>query len=402
MKHLYVMQNSILDYEWGSYTFIPELLGLDSPSLRPQAELWMGAHPKAPSMICIDGTWTPLNSVLKSKSEFFLGKNAVQTYGLEIPYLVKVLSARKALSIQAHPNKQFAEQGFLKENLAQIPFNDPKRNYRDPNHKPECICALTDFYALCGFRKIETINNLISELHIAEFVPILELLHHQNRALGLCHFFRAINQISGSNRKQLISKAIKSAKSLVHKDPCYSWILRLYEDYPDDMGILAPLYLNWIHLQPTQALFLESGVVHAYLEGSGIEIMANSDNVLRCGITEKNKDIDELSRIVDFQEKEIDLFNVPLHNKNEYTYPVKAQEFVLSVINLDGNITVERPMQRSLDIILCTEGNASISLVDIDESLDVHQGISILIPFAVNSYSIYGKATLYKVSVGSM
>ena len=393
------MKNSIQEYAWGSHTAIADLLGNKVPSTKPQAELWMGAHPKASSLVKYDDKWLSLLELIKQFPADILGKEIAAKFDNKLPYLFKVLAASKPLSIQAHPDIKQAKQGFERENRLKIPLDSPNRNYKDENHKPECICALTHFLALYGFRKISEIISLMEKICLKVLDKELSHLKRQPNSEGLKSFFHSLITINGQRKKQIIKHAITNAQKLSKANSGFKWMINLYKEYPDDMGIFAPVLLNLISLKPGQALFLPSGELHAYLDGLGIELMANSDNVLRGGLTKKHIDVPELLKILNFEEKEVNIL-IPQKNKDcERVYHTMAEEFVLSVISDEKNISYTSPEKRSVEIILCTDGKASITDISINENILLKKGTSVIIPSSVNKYGIEGKATLYKASV---
>jgi mannose-6-phosphate isomerase len=399
MKKICLMKNTIQEYAWGSHTAIADLMGNQSPSTIPQAELWMGAHPKAPSLVKYDDKWVSLLDLIKKFPADILGKEIAAKFGNKLPYLFKVLAASKPLSIQAHPSIKQAKQGFERENRLGIPLDSPNRNYKDENHKPECICALTPFLALYGFRKISEIISLMKKICLKVLDKELNNLKRQPNSEGLKSFFHSLITMNNPRKKQIIELAITNAKKLSEDNQGFKWIVNLYKEYPNDIGIFAPILLNLISLKPGQALFLPSGELHAYLDGLGVELMANSDNVLRGGLTKKYIDVPELIRVLNFEEKKVDIL-ISKKNKNcEKFYNVPAEEFVLSVISDEKNLSYISPEKRSVEIILCTDGKASISDVGMKENIPLTKGTSIIIPSSVKKYKIEGKATLYKASV---
>ena len=399
MKKICLMKNTIQEYAWGSHTAICDLMGNKSPSEKPQAELWMGAHPKASSLVKYDDKWLSLLDLIKQYPVDILGKDIAVKFDNKLPYLFKVLAAAKPLSIQAHPSLKQAKEGFKKENRLGIPLDYPTRNYRDKNHKPECICALTSFVALYGFRKISEIISLMEKICQKVLDKELINLKSQSNSEGLKSFFQSLITINNRRKKQIIEHAITNAQKLSEDNTGFKWVVNLYKENPDDMGIFAPIFLNLISLKPGQALFLPSGELHAYLDGFGIELMANSDNVLRGGLTKKHIDVPELIRVLNFEEKEVDVL-MPQKNKEcEGVYYSIAEEFVLSVIYDEKNISYTSPEKRSVEIILCTDGKASVTDISINENITLTRGTSVIIPSSVKKYKIEGKATLYKASV---
>ena len=283
MRKIGLLKNTIQEYAWGSRSAIPELLGQSVPADKPQAELWMGAHPKAPSQVFFDGIWRSLPEVIQESPEETLGQKVAARFSNELPFLFKVLAAAKPLSIQAHPNKEQAWQGFARENELGIPFDAPHRNYRDDNHKPEIICALTPFWALNGFRRIEETLSLLEEAKIAGLAEIVSFLRSHSNRDGLKKFFNHLMTMDSGKQGKIVEQAVNFAEKQTPEKPSWTWMIKLNEAYPGDIGVLSPLFLNLVRLEPQQAMYLPAGELHGYLEGVGIELMANSDNVLRGG-----------------------------------------------------------------------------------------------------------------------
>ena len=394
-----LLENTIQEYVWGSYTAIPELLGNDSPANTPQAELWMGAHPKAPSIVRCNGKWISLLELIDKNSHDILGKKVAQRFKNRLPYLFKVLAAAKPLSIQAHPSKEQACEGFDRENRLGIPLGAPNRNYKDENHKPECICALTSFWALNGFRKIPDMISLMGRICPPGLKKDFDMFRQQPNSRGLKEFFKAMMIMDRTTQNQIISDVVKNADHLKDKNAAYQWIIDLHEEYPSDIGILSPIILNLICLEPGQAMFLPAGTLHAYLDGVGIELMANSDNVLRGGLTPKHVDVKELLNVLNFEERDINILKMDKINPCEHQYESHAEEFVLSVIAVKTDMNYYSPDKRYVEILLCTDGDALV--VDFAENKTVHinKGMSILIPAVVKKYGIKGDAVFYKAAV---
>ena len=399
MKTIGLLKNTVQEYAWGSYTAIPELLGKDSPSNRPQAELWMGAHPKAPSMVNCEGKWISLIELIENNPIDILGKEVADSYSNRLPYLLKVLAAAKPLSIQAHPDLKQASTGFERENSLGIPLNAFNRNYKDDNHKPECICALTPFWALNGFRKISVILSLMEKICPQNFKKELDDLRNQPDQVGLKRFFNDLMTMDLHRQKLLINDAVKNAQKLSGHDQVFEWMVNLHNEYQEDIGIFSPVILNLICLEPGQAMFLPAGELHAYLDGVGIELMANSDNVLRGGLTPKHVDVPELLKVLNFEEREINILSAQKSSDCEYVYLTPADEFELFVITDDKGIDYISSEKRSIEIILCTDGKALISDIDNNIAIDLNKGVSVVIPACVKNYTINGKATIYKASV---
>ncbi len=394
MNRIVTLKNPILDYSWGSRTAIADLLGQPCPSDGPQAELWMGAHPKAPSTLLWEDRTVALSELISRYPKDVLGPDAAKRFNGRLPYLFKVLAADQPLSIQAHPDRNQARKGYERENALGIPLDAPHRNYRDDNHKPECICALTPFWGLNGFRRIEDMLDYFRRLAVSCLDPELELLQTGN----LPGFFESLMTMGDLRKRRVTAEVGDLARTAEADDPVFRWISSLDRAYPSDIGILSPILLNLVCLRPGQAMFLGSGELHAYLEGTGVELMANSDNVLRGGLTPKHVDVPELLRVVNFEERRIDILKPAPVGPTERRYPCRAEEFDLSVVDVaEGNPHRSRK-KRSVEILLCTAGRLRV-IEENDRERVVKKGASFLVPAAAPPYRIEGAGTLYKAAV---
>lgn len=399
MKRIAVLENTIQPYAWGSLTAIADLMGCSSPADQPQAELWMGAHPKAPSNVVLDGRTSSLADITAEDPVEMLGQKAADRFGNRIPYLFKVLAAAQPLSIQAHPDKTQAQKGFAAENRRNIPLDAGHRNYRDDNHKPECICALTPFWGLNGFRPIAETVDYLSRCCPNGLKNELGLLCDRSRPDRLKIFFTSLMSLRNETRHKVIDEALNQAQNRIDEDAAFRWVVALHAAYPSDIGVLAPLFLNLVCLEPGQAMFLQAGELHAYLDGLGIELMANSDNVLRGGLTPKHVDLPELLRVLNFDEKKIDILSPVKIREYELVYDTPAEEFRLSVVCLSADRSYLSPKRRSVEILLCTDGEAIMTDAGGKETLQVQKGKSVVVPAAVDRYRIDGQAVLYKAAV---
>jgi mannose-6-phosphate isomerase len=290
---IYRLENVVQPYAWGSTTAIADLLGQPSPAPEPQAELWMGTHSQGPSMVIADGGRIPLQQLIEQQPHDILGPDIVLRFGKALPYLFKVLAAARPLSIQAHPSKDQAEAGFSREDREGKPLDAPDRSYRDDNHKPEIICALTPFWGLNGFGRPSDAAELLAPVCPKALEDGFQRLTSP-QGQGLREFFTAMLTLSADQRQTAARQVVKKATPRAEASPVYRWMVDLALAYPADMGILSPALLNLICLAPGQAMYLPAGQLHAYLDGVGIELMANSDNVLRGGLTPKHVDVPEL------------------------------------------------------------------------------------------------------------
>ncbi|MBX9424892.1 MULTISPECIES: mannose-6-phosphate isomerase, class I [Streptomyces] len=314
--------NTVRPYAWGSTTAIPELLGI-APSGEPQAEMWMGAHPGAPSRT----ERGSLNELIDADPVRELGQRSVDKFGPRLPFLLKVLAAGAPLSLQVHPDLAQARAGHAAEEAAGVPVDAPHRTYKDANHKPELICALTPFDGLCGFRAPAEAADLIAALGVDSLKPYVDLLHAHPEEAALREVLTALLTADPDEMAHTVAEATAAADRLGGAHAPYA---SLAHHYPSDPGVIAAMLLNRVRLQPGEALYLGAGVPHAYLDGLGVEIMANSDNVLRCGLTPKHIDVPELLRVVRFEPVDPTVLRPEASPAGEEVYDTPIDEFRLS------------------------------------------------------------------------
>jgi mannose-6-phosphate isomerase len=350
------LANTVRPYAWGSTTAIPELLGV-APTGEPQAEMWMGAHPGAPSRVTRGGEADqPLSDVIAAAPERELGEAAVSKFGPRLPFLLKLLAAAAPLSLQVHPDLAQARDGYGAEENAGVPVDAPHRNYKDANHKPELICALTPFDGLCGFRAPAAAAELLAGLEVDSLKPYVDLLHAQPEDAALREVLTAVLTADPQEMAATVAEAAAAAERLGGAYAPYAEIAR---HYPGDPGVIAAMLLNHIQLQPGEALFLGAGVPHAYLDGLGVEIMANSDNVLRCGLTPKHVDVPELLRIVRFEATEPAVLRPEASPSGEEVYNTPIDEFRLSRYVLAPDAEPRDVTASTPQILLCTAGGVT-------------------------------------------
>ncbi|MDR1277532.1 MAG: mannose-6-phosphate isomerase, class I [Treponema sp.] len=346
MNELFKLKNTVKHYDWGSPAYIPRLLGISGKGL-PWAELWMGVHPGGPSETEFRGKPLGLAELIGGDPKTFLGEKAAEQFGA-LPFLFKFLAASKPLSIQAHPNQEQAWRGFDRENREGIALNAPNRNYKDSNHKPEILCALSPFAAMCGFREPEEIRRGLARFLGGASPSLRQGMSPLPRALAgetagavsqvLRNFFSALFTLSAGTRQEL-TRYIKTLGAGAAKtdagtgEAVNKYMAVFAEHYPGDPAIIAPLYLNLLELRPGEAVYLEAGVLHAYIEGFAVELMANSDNVLRGGLTPKHIDVPELMRIIDFSPRRPEIQSPGESAPLWYSYAAPCGEFSLSVMN---------------------------------------------------------------------
>ena len=399
MKEISILKNPVQEYTWGSKTAIQALLGEKRSKGKPMAELWMGAHPKAPSEVFIRGRWRPLDQVIDMDPEGILGRRVAEKFFRRLPFLFKVLAAEKPLSIQVHPNVAQAREGFTRENDHHIPLDAPNRNYKDENHKPEILCALTPFECLKGFRNVDEIIHFLEKLPSSLLSDELGLLKEKPDTVGLKEFFSKIMMLDRERQNHLVSETARFSREYAEKDQVFYWIANLNREYPGDIGVLAPAILNLLTLNPGEAIYVSAGMPHTYLHGVGVELMANSDNVLRGGLTPKYIDVPELLQITDFKAETAHKTMSVIDDTGLKLYRTPAEEFLLSAIALDRRGEFNSPQGCSVEILICVEGQATIEDLGAGHRLPLSRGSSVVIPAAVPQYRIEGRATIYKASV---
>ncbi|WP_408662486.1 mannose-6-phosphate isomerase, class I [Jatrophihabitans sp.] len=330
------LHNAIREYAWGSVRAIPDLLGVE-PTGRPAAELWMGAHPDEPSRWAEHPDRPALDELIAADPRHWLGEASLAAFGPRLPFLMKVLAAERALSIQVHPSRAQAEAGFAAEERAGLPRGSAGRNYCDANHKPELAYALTDFEAFCGFRPVPATLELLAELAVPGLACYLSMLAGPD---GLRATFTSLLGLAGDARAELVAATVAGCRRLAERDSPWAGVARASvlaaEDFPGDIGAVLALLLNHVRLAPGEAIYLGAGNVHAYLRGVCIEILANSDNVLRCGLTPKHVDVPELLRVADFTSLAEPRWQPSRTAPGQRVFEVPVPDFRLSVLELSG------------------------------------------------------------------
>lgn len=348
------LNNSLQNYAWGSKTALTELYGIENPQGLPMAELWMGAHPKSPSTVEVNGEARSLREVIDADKVVTLGNAVAERFG-ELPFLFKVLCADQPLSIQVHPSKAAAEEGFARENAAGIPLSAAERNYKDANHKPELVYALTPFQAMNGFRELHEIVSLLEPVAGAH-PQIAHFLENADEA-NLAKLLATLLSLQDEAKSRAIG-VLKSALNAREGEP-WQTIKSIASDYPDDSGLFSPLLLNVITLQPGEAMFLFAETPHAYLKGVALEVMANSDNVLRAGLTPKFIDIPELLANLKFQAKPAaTLLTQPQRDGETLKFPIPVEDFAFAIHGLSA--AQQALAQNSAALLFCIEGQAVI------------------------------------------
>ncbi|MBX9398632.1 mannose-6-phosphate isomerase, class I [Streptomyces sp. TRM72054] len=378
------LDNTIRPYAWGSTTAIPQLLGVE-PTGEPQAEMWMGAHPGAPSRTD-RGT---LVDVIAAAPEKELGAAAVTKFGPSLPFLLKILAAGAPLSLQVHPNLEQAQEGYEEEERRGVPVDAPHRNYKDANHKPELICALTEFDGLCGFRDPRQAADLLDGLGVDSLKPYVDLLRAHPEDAALREVLTAVLTADPEEMARTVAEATAACARL---GGAYTAYADLAHHYPGDPGVIAAMLLHHVRLQPGEALYLGAGIPHAYLNGLGVEIMANSDNVLRCGLTPKHVDVPELLHIVRFQPSDPGVLRPEASPDGEEVYETPIDEFRLSRYVLPEGGTTHDLTRATPQILLCTAGSVRTG------EHELRPGQSVFVP-AGEKAEVSGTGTLFRATV---
>lgn len=392
------LSNTVRPYAWGSTTAIPALLGVD-PTGEPQAEMWMGAHPGAPSRITRTGPATspdaappapqPLTDVIAADPVGELGQAAVEKFGPRLPFLLKLLAAGAPLSLQVHPDLAQAQRGYADEERRSVPVDAAHRTYKDANHKPELICALTPFDGLCGFRRPIEAAEAMEGLGVDSLKPYADLLRAHPEEAALREVLTAILTADPAQMTETVTAAAAAAERL---GGAYAPYARIAHHFPGDAGVIAAMLLNYVQLQPGEALFLGAGVPHAYLDGLGVEIMANSDNVLRCGLTPKHIDVPELLRIVRFEATDPGILRPEASPSGEEVYETPVDEFRLSRFDLSTGAAPVDLTAATPQILLCTAGAPRTG------DLGLVPGDSVFVP-AGEKAEVSGTGTLFRATV---
>lgn len=383
-------------YAWGGFHFIPDLLGIPNPENKPFAEYWMGAHPSASSKLQTTEGEISLKELIQKDPEAALTKEVYQKFG-ELPYLLKVLDVKDMLSIQVHPTKAEAEKGFDDEEAAGIPINAPNRNYKDRNHKPEVMVALSDFWLLHGFKEKALLEKTLEE--VQEFNILLPLFKKEGYKALYQFVMEMPQQDANVFLWQVVKREIRKKMDgeLTKADPGW-WVAKLYENGQPigdiDKGVFSIYFFNIVNAKPGEAVFQGAGLPHAYLEGQNIELMANSDNVLRGGLTPKYIDVPELMKHTLFEGIIPNVMKGTEIRIGEKNYPCPVSDFAISKISLHENSTYANSTE-GLELFIVTEGGAVIN-----NHMVVKKGEALcMLPGAAYQIQSSGECTLYKAFV---
>jgi mannose-6-phosphate isomerase len=363
---VHLLRGAVRNYAWGSRTAMADFAGNPSPTAHPEAELWLGANPGDPAYLQMPTGETSLLEAITADPDGQLGPAVAARFGSTLPFLAKVLAADEPLSLQAHPSSEQAAEGFDREERQGIPIGALNRNYRDRSHKPELVVALGPFEALAGFRSVVRSVVFMRALAVADLDPYINLLAGQSDADGLRAVFTTWITLPRPDLDVLVPAVLDGAVNYIRSGQTEfvaeaKTVLELGELYPGDAGVLAAMLLNRIHLDAGDGIYLPAGNLHAYLHGMGFEVMANSDNVLRGGLTPKYVDVPELLRVLDFTPTDGQPIRpCAVGDGLELVYDTPAPEFAVSTMRLDGDRLghpVDAPAHHDgPQILLCTEG----------------------------------------------
>ncbi|HEX6914369.1 MAG TPA: mannose-6-phosphate isomerase, class I [Chitinophagaceae bacterium] len=381
-RKIYPLKGTVQHYAWGGHEFIPALLGIDNTKDQPFAEYWMGAHRSAPSTLAEGEARTDLKQVLASEPAL-MGSAVQQRFG-ELPYLLKVLDVKHMLSIQVHPTREGAESGFAAEEAAGVDINASNRNYKDRNHKPEVMIALSGFWLLHGFKQPAAVKATLHQ--VPQFRELLAVFGEGNYKELYTHVMELPQQKLDEILLPVVQKEVR--RRTFHEsepgEPGY-WVGEYYLDKKAeqiDRGIFAIYLLNLVQLQAGEAIFQAAGIPHAYLRGQNIELMANSDNVLRGGLTTKHIDVSELVKHTRFTPVEPEILHGSAAGAiRDFRFPVP--DFAVSEITLSGTRQAKFDAA-SPEILFCLEGKAMVSAAN---ELQMGSGDSCIV-FAGNSYIV--------------
>jgi len=383
------LQNTIRDYAWGSRTAIPELTGVE-PDGKPQAELWMGAHESASSLVGGES----LYQLVSADPSGVLGASVSEAFEGRFPFLAKLLAAEQPLSIQAHPSRSQAVDGYARDEAAGIPRDAGDRNYKDSWPKPEILIALGSFDALVGFRPLDRTLALLAALGAPELEELAELLRDGKLREAFTHFM--------SDDRDSIRPLVAALGEACRRYDGTEWALevetldKLCADFPDDPGVLAALLLNRVRLERFDAVYLPAGNVHAYLHGTGFEVMANSDNVLRGGLTRKYVDVPELVSVVDFEPLESPVLHGVEIAPGVTEYETGCEYF--AVRRAEPSIGPFKVAAEGPRIVVCVEGTVTVGAQGTEDTVALSAGQSAFLRGPEGPCNLRGPGTAFVVS----
>lgn len=383
------LEGVVQPYDWGSRRFLAALRG-EPPSERPEAELWLGAHERGEARVVLaSGQSHPLRAWIARDPEGVLGARVVARHGPRLPFLLKLLAVERALSLQVHPDPEQARAGFEHEERAGLPA--AQRLYADAAAKPELVLAHTRFEALCGFRPLGEIRAGFAKLGLEDLAPAAEA-DAESWLRGFVAYWL------GALPRDRLAAAVERSAAAASGDPALAWVERLAEQHPGDPGVLAPLLLRHMVLEPGEALFLEAGELHCYLAGAAAEIMASSDNVLRAGLTTKTVAVGELLRVGRFAPRPPHAVRAEDRSPGVHVYATPAAEFELARIEV-GASGVAIEARSGVEILLCHAGRVRVAPAGGGSAVTLRSGQSCLVPASLAAYRLEGESRLYRAAV---
>ncbi|GAA4521199.1 mannose-6-phosphate isomerase, class I [Brachybacterium paraconglomeratum] len=389
-------------YEWGSKTALPDFLGQEADG-EPWAEVWFGAHPLAPATV---PGGARLDEVLAAEPDRMLGSDVARAFGGRLPYLLKVIAAERPLSLQVHPTREHAAESFAAESAAGIALDSPLRTYRDANHKPEMLIALTPFTALCGFRTPRRAAVILDGLGTDLTDRLHRLLIENPTAHGMRAAFRTLVSTSLRPATSAVDEVVEACRARSEAGTSPSpridrSVTLLAEHHPGDSGVVAALLLNPVSLQPGEAMFVPAGALHSYIRGTGIEIMAASDNVLRAGLTPKRVDADEVLQCVSVTATPPLRVAPERQNPTSIAYYAPVDDFELAVTELTdplGSPIEPHPIPGTGPRIVLGLGGAT-TLVTSAGSHPLRAGQAVFVPAADGPLRAWGAGSFAQASV---
>ena len=397
---IYKLKGAVQHYAWGGIGFIPDLLNIENNAKEPFAELWMGTHIKGPANILTFKDSLSLKDFIEKAPEEKLGVQVANRFNKQLPFLFKILDVQKMLSIQAHPTKEEAERGFVRENKKGIPVTAANRNYRDANHKPEVMVALTNFWLLHGFKSIEGIKAVLN-------IPEFRVLQKHFKGENIFNLYKTIMEMPQAEVDAILQPLWKRLKpkyeaGQLKKEQADFWAAQAFMDYTFnghyDRGIFSIYLFNLVNIKKGAGIFQAAGIPHAYLEGVNVELMANSDNVFRGGLTQKHIDVPELLKHLTFEPVSPKILKGTTISPVEKVYKTPAPDFELSQIKLSESAIYKKANCLSAEILIAIEGKGEVKANE--KNLDFHKG-TIFFVEAHTSYQISTETTclFFKASV---
>lgn len=391
MSDVEPLRATVRNYPWGSRTAIPALRGEPASDL-PVAELWMGAHPSGSSILPdrLNDRGEPMTLVaaIEENPAAELGSDVIERFGVRLPFLLKLLAAAEPLSLQAHPSAAQAVDGFAREDAEGVDRLAPDRSFRDRYHKPEMVVALDEFEALVGFRPPDETLEFFEALAVPELAETADALH-QGLAAALDQTIRLPRPLAADAAAAIVKRAPSISGRWRHEA---ALLARIAHAYPTDPGVVTAALLNRVVLREGESVHLGPGVLHCYIDGLVVEIMANSDNVVRGGLSQKHVDIDVLMSVVIPEPHPPKIASA---RAGETVYEADIEEFEL--VRYEGERRDERVL-RGPEIVVCVAGSASVETAN--RSVDLRPGDSAWIPASADRAMVTTRGKVFAAGVG--